>query len=293
MTADRRPRGGLGAGAGLKPEHYRDILDGRPGVGWFEVHAENYMGTGNGAGGPPHFFLEQIRARYPLSVHGVGLSIGSAEGLAPGHLQRLAAVVDRYQPALVSEHLAWSTHAGVFLNDLLPLPYTEATLAVVVRHVDQVQSTLKRRILIENPSTYLRFAVEQMAETAFLCELARRSGCGLLLDVNNVFVSTANHDFDPTVYLADFPVEHIGEIHLAGHASIEVAGGESLLIDTHDRPVSDRVWALYQSLISRIGPYPTLIEWDSDVPTWARLSADVARAESLLSFEEGRHARAA
>lgn len=292
MTADRRPRGGLGAGAGLKPEHYRDILDGRPGVGWFEVHAENYMGTGNGAGGPPHFFLEQIRARYPLSVHGVGLSIGSAEGLAPGHLQRLAAVVDHYQPALVSEHLAWSTHAGVFLNDLLPLPYTEATLAVVVRHVDQVQSTLKRRILIENPSTYLRFAVEQMAETAFLRELARRSGCGLLLDVNNVFVSTANHDFDPTVYLADFPVEHIGEIHLAGHASIEVAGGESLLIDTHDRPISDRVWALYQSLISRIGPYPTLIEWDSDVPTWARLSADVARAESLLSIEEGRHARA-
>jgi len=293
MTADRRPRGGLGAGAGLKPEHYRDILDGRPGVGWFEVHAENYMGTGNGAGGPPHFFLEQIRARYPLSVHGVGLSIGSAEGLAPGHLQRLAAVVDRYQPALVSEHLAWSTHAGVFLNDLLPLPYTEATLAVVVRHVDQVQSALKRRILIENPSTYLRFAVEQMAETAFLRELARRSGCGLLLDVNNVFVSSANHDFDPMVYLADFPVEHIGEIHLAGHASIKVAGGESLLIDTHDRPVSDRVWALYQSLISRIGPYPTLIEWDSDVPAWARLSADVARAESLLSIEEGRHARAA
>lgn len=293
MTADRRPRGGLGAGAGLKPEHYRDILDGRPGVGWFEVHAENYMGTGNGAGGPPHFFLEQIRARYPLSVHGVGLSIGSAEGLAPGHLQRLAAVVDRYQPALVSEHLAWSTHAGVFLNDLLPLPYTEATLAVVVRHVDQVQSALKRRILIENPSTYLRFAVEQMAETAFLRELARRSGCGLLLDVNNVFVSSANHDFNPTVYLADFPVEHIGEIHLAGHASIEVAGGESLLIDTHDRPVSDRVWTLYQSLISRIGPYPTLIEWDSDVPTWARLSADVARAESLLSIEEGRHAHAA
>lgn len=293
MTADRRPRGGLGAGAGLKPEHYRDILDGRPGVGWFEVHAENYMGTGNGAGGPPHFFLEQIRARYPLSVHGVGLSIGSAEGLAPGHLQRLAAVVDRYQPALVSEHLAWSTHAGVFLNDLLPLPYTEATLAVVVRHVDQVQSALKHRILIENPSTYLRFAVEQMAETAFLRELARRSGCGLLLDVNNVFVSSANHDFNPTVYLADFPVEHIGEIHLAGHASIEVAGGESLLIDTHDRPISDRVWALYQSLISRIGPYPTLIEWDSDVPAWARLSADVARAESLLSFEEGRHARAA
>lgn len=293
MTADRRPRRDLGAGTGLKPEHYRDILDGRPGVGWFEVHAENYMGTGNGAGGPPHFFLEQIRALYPLSVHGVGLSIGSAEGLVPGHLARLAAVVDRYQPALVSEHLAWSTHAGIFLNDLLPLPYTEATLAVVVRHVDQVQSTLRRRILIENPSTYLRFAMEQMAETTFLRELARRSGCGLLLDVNNVFVSAANHDFDPTVYLADFPVEHIGEIHLAGHASIEAADGESLLIDTHDRPVSEQVWALYQSLLSRIGPRPTLIEWDSDVPTWTRLSDDVARAARLLQAEEGLHARAA
>lgn len=293
MTADRRPRRDLGAGAGLKPEHYRDILDGRPGVGWFEVHAENYMGAGNGAGGPPHFFLEQIRALYPLSVHGVGLSIGSGEGLVPGHLARLAAVVDRYQPALVSEHLAWSTHAGVFLNDLLPLPYTEATLAVVVRHVDQVQSTLKRHILIENPSTYLRFGMEQMAETTFLRELARRSGCGLLLDVNNVFVSAANHGFDPADYLADFPVEHVEEIHLAGHASIEAAGGESLLIDTHDRPVSEQVWALYQSLLSRIGPCPTLIEWDADVPTWTRLSDDVARADRLLQSEEGLHVRAA
>lgn len=292
MTADRRPQG-LGAGAGLKPEHYRDILDGQSGVGWFEVHAENYMGTGNGAGGPPHFFLERVRARSPVSVHGVGLSIGSAEGLAPGHLARLAAVVDRYQPVLVSEHLAWSTHAGVFLNDLLPLPYTEATLALVVGHVDQVQSALKRRILIENPSTYLRFAMEQMPETTFLRELARRSGCGLLLDVNNVFVSAANHGFDPADYLADFPVEHVEEIHLAGHASVEVAGGESLLIDTHDRPVSERVWMLYRLLLSRIGPCPTLIEWDADIPPWARLAADVARADRLLHAEEALHVRAA
>ncbi len=292
MTADRRLQG-LGAGAGLKPEHYRDILDGRPDVGWFEVHAENYMGTGNGAGGPPHFFLEEIRARYPVSVHGVGLSIGSAEGLAPGHLARLAAVVDRYQPALVSEHLAWSTHAGIFLNDLLPLPYTEATLALVAGHVDRVQSGLKRRILIENPSTYLRFAMEQMPETAFLRELARRSGCGLLLDVNNAFVSAANHGFDPADYLAEFPVEHVEEIHLAGHASIETAGGGSLLIDTHDRPVSEQVWGLYRSLLSRIGPRPTLIEWDADVPTWTRLAADVACADRLLHAEEGLHDRAA
>lgn len=292
MTADRRLQG-LGAGAGLKPEHYRDILDGRPDVGWFEVHAENYMGTGNSAGGPPHFFLEEIRARYPVSVHGVGLSIGSAEGLAPGHLARLAAVVDRYQPALVSEHLAWSTHAGIFLNDLLPLPYTEATLALVAGHVDRVQSGLKRRILIENPSTYLRFAMEQMPETAFLRELARRSGCGLLLDVNNAFVSAANHGFDPADYLAEFPVEHVEEIHLAGHASIETAGGGSLLIDTHDRPVSEQVWGLYRSLLSRIGPRPTLIEWDADVPTWTWLAADVACADRLLHAEEGLHDRAA
>lgn len=293
MAADRRQRNDLGAGAGLKPEHCRDILENRPECGWFEVHAENYMGAGNGAGGPPHFFLEQIRAHYPLSVHGVGLSIGSAEGLVLGHLARLAAVVERYQPVLVSEHLAWSTHAGVFLNDLLPLPYTEATLALVAQHVDQVQSALGRRILIENPSTYLRFTMEQMPETAFLRELARRSGCGLLLDVNNVFVSAANHAFDPAAYLADFPIEHVGEIHLAGHASIETGDGEMLLIDTHDRPVADPVWALYQSLISRIGPRPTLIEWDADVPTWDRLAADMVRARRLLHMEKATHAQAA
>ncbi|MBN9540314.1 MAG: DUF692 domain-containing protein [Alphaproteobacteria bacterium] len=282
VTADRRPQRGLGAGAGLKPEHYRDILEGRPGVDWFEVHAENYMGAGNGAGGPPHVFLERIRARYPLAVHGVGLSIGSADGLAPGHLARLAAVVARYQPLLVSEHLAWSTHAGVFLNDLLPLPYTDATLALVVRHVDQVQTALGRSILIENPSTYFRFETEQMTETAFLRELARRSGCGLLLDVNNVFVSAVNHGFDPLDYLADFPLESVGEIHLAGHAAIEMAGGEALLIDTHDRPVADPVWELFQALVARIGPRPTLIEWDAEIPTWPQLADEVERAARLL-----------
>lgn len=309
MTTDRRPRCGLGsgtstsalggAGAGLKPEHYRDILEEGPAVGWFEVHAENYMGAGNGAGGPSHFFLERIRARYPLSVHGVGLSIGSADGLAPGHLARLAAVVARYEPTLVSEHLAWSTHAGVFLNDLLPLPYTEATLTLVARHVDQVQSALGRRILIENPSTYmciatdLRFEMEQMDETAFLRELARRSGCGLLLDVNNVFVSAANHGFDPASYLADFPVDHVEEIHLAGYTPIETADGETLLIDTHNRPVADPVWRLFQALVARIGARPTLIEWDADVPAWHRLAAEAAQADRLLRAAEAAHARAA
>jgi uncharacterized protein len=301
VTTDRRTPRGLGpststsasalpgAGAGLKPEHYREILEGGPCVGWFEVHAENYMG----AGGPSHFFLERIRARYPLSVHGVGLSIGSADGLAPGHLVRLAAVVARYEPVLVSEHLAWSSHAGVFLNDLLPLPYTEATLTLVARHVDQVQSALGRRILIENPSTYVRFETEQMDETAFLHELACRSGCGLLLDVNNVFVSAANHGFDPASYLADFPVDHVEEIHLAGYTPIEMAEGETLLIDTHDRPVADPVWRLFQVLVTRIGARPTLIEWDSDVPAWRRLAAEAAQADCLLQAAEAAHARAA
>lgn len=293
MTADRRPRRGLGAGVGLKPQHMRDILESVSDVSWFEVHAENYMGAGNGAGGPSHVFLERIRARYPLSVHGVGLSIGSADGLASGHLARLAAVVARYQPILVSEHLAWSTHAGVFLNDLLPLPYTEATLTLVVRHVDEIQSALRRRILIENPSTYIRFETEQMEETAFLRELARRSGCGLLLDVNNVFVSAANQGFDPASWLAAFPVEHVEEIHLAGHASIETADGETVLIDAHDRPVVDPVWRLFQALVRRIGARPTLIEWDQDVPAWDRLAAEAAHADRLLQAAEKTHARAA
>ena len=273
MTADRSPR----AGAGLKPEHQRHILDARPDVGWFEVHAENYMG----AGGPPHFFLERIRALYPVSLHGVGLSIGSAGGMTPGHLARLKTVADRYEPFVISEHLAWSTHDGVFLNDLLPLPYTEATLALVVRHVDEAQAALGRRILIENPSTYLRFEGEEMEETEFLRALARRSGCGLLLDVNNVVVSAVNRGFDPQAYLDAFPVEHVGEIHLAGHGVLNDGEGP-LLIDTHDRAVSREVWDLYRRLIARRGPIPTLVEWDTDVPAWPILEAEVAQAETVL-----------
>jgi uncharacterized protein (UPF0276 family) len=284
VTADRSPR----AGAGLKPEHQRHILDARPDVGWFEVHAENYMG----AGGPPHFFLERIRALYPVSLHGVGLSIGSAGGMTPGHLARLKTVADRYEPFVVSEHLAWSTHDGVFLNDLLPLPYTEATLALVVRHVDEAQAALGRRVLIENPSTYLRFEGEEMAETEFLRALARRSGCGLLLDLNNVVVSAVNRGFDPLAYLEAFPVEHVGEIHLAGHAVLD-DGAAPLLVDTHDRAVSPEVWDLHRRLIARLGPRPTLIEWDGDVPAWPVLEAEVMRADSVLHATGEVHARAA
>ena len=284
MTADRLPR----AGAGLKPEHQRHILDARPDVGWFEVHAENYMG----AGGPPHHFLERVRALYPLSVHGVGLSIGSAGGMAPGHLSRLKAVVNRYQPFIVSEHLAWSTHEGTFLNDLLPLPYTEATLSLVARHVDEAQMVLGRRILIENPSTYLLFDGEEMPETDFLRALARRSGCGLLLDINNVVVSAANHGFDPRAYLESFPHEHVGEIHLAGHAVLE-NDGDALFVDTHDRTIAPEVWSLFRDVIARRGVRPTLIEGDSDVPAWPDLEAEVHQARSIMQMAGGLDARAA
>ncbi|WP_226801708.1 DUF692 domain-containing protein [Alkalilimnicola sp. S0819] len=266
------------AGVGLKPPHYRQILEQRPPVGWFEVHAENYLG----AGGPPHAALTAIREHYPLSIHGVGLSIGGAQPPDRTHLRRLRALLDRYQPALFSEHLAWSSHGGRFLNDLLPLPYTEKTLAHVAAQVSGVQEALGRPILIENPSTYVRFHDETLSEPVFLAELAARSGCGLLLDLNNVYVSAANHDFDPVAYLAAFPLEAAEEVHLAGHATSADDLGRPLLIDAHDREVAAPVWALFRALLARAGPLPTLIEWDSRVPTWECLQAEAARAQALL-----------
>ena len=266
------------AGVGLKPAHYRDILEDMPDIGWIEVHPENYMG----AGGLPHHMLERVRAHYPLSLHGVGLSIGGVGPLDGEHLMRLRSLAERYEPGLFSEHLAWSTHEGVYLGDLLPLPYTEETLAHVARHVDETQSFIGRRMLIENPSTYVRFAQSDMSEIDFLTALVHRTGCGLLLDVNNVFVSAANHKYDAAAYIDAFPVEHIGEIHLAGHAEIEDDNGEPLLIDTHNRCVLDEVWRLYRRAISRAGPVPTLIEWDSDIPEWPVLFEEAARAERIM-----------
>lgn len=277
------------AGAGLKPQHYEDILGARPDIGWFEVHAENYMG----AGGPPHHYLERVREHYPLSLHGVGLSIGGAGPLNAGHLKRLKELVERYEPGLFSEHLAWSTHEDYFLNDLLPLPYREETLAHVARHVVQVQEALGRPILIENPSTYVQFSTTEMSEVDFLRELVRRSGCGLLLDVNNVHVSATNHDFDAAAYIDAFPVEHVGEIHLAGHATFEDDAGAPLLIDAHDRSVADAVWALYERAIRRCGPLPTLIEWDNDIPAWEVLFAEAQRAERIMRQGQGRTSHAA
>ena len=287
-AADHRSSWGLGApsvGVGFKPEHFEAIVDTRPQLGFFEVHAENYMG----AGGAPHRRLDAIRERYPLSLHGVGLSIGSPGPLDQAHLQRLAAVAKRFEPALVSEHLAWSTHEGTFFNDLLPLPYTAETLARVAEHIDEVQNALGRRMLLENPSTYVVFAESTWAETDFLREIARRTGCGLLLDVNNVFVSAVNHGFDPDRYLADFPLSAVGEIHLAGYAEDTDEAGLPLLIDAHNSPIREAVWALYTATIRRLGATPTLIEWDNDVPVWPTLLNETRRAErAIIETAKGR-----
>jgi uncharacterized protein len=267
------------AGVGLKSEHIDEILATRPDVGFFEIHAENYMGDG----GPPHRRLEAIRALYPLSLHGVGLSIGSPRPLDKAHLARLAALAKRYEPGIFSEHLAWSSHDQGFLNDLLPLPYTEETLAAVCAHIDQTQGALGRRMLLENPSTYFLFAESTIPETEFLARIARSTGCGLLLDVNNVEVCAGNHDFDPLTYLDAFPLDHVGEIHLAGYAEAEDEAGHPLRIDAHDSPVRPGVWALYERVIARIGAVPTLIEWDNDVPNWATLHAEARRADRRLA----------
>ena len=266
------------AGIGFKPEHFADILAAPQPIGFFEVHAENYMG----AGGPPHAQLGRLREDYALSIHGVGLSIGSMQPLDRDHLSRLKTLCDRYQPESFSEHLAWSTHDSVFLNDLLPLPYTEATLAQVVDHVEQVQATLGRQMLLENPATYLLFQESTIEETDFLAEVARRTGCGLLLDVNNVFVAATNHNLDPHDYIARFPLEAVREIHLSGHSETVDDLGAPLLIDSHDTPVKDPVWALYETVIGRIGPIASLVEWDNDVPAWSVLRAEAGAAQDIL-----------
>ncbi|MCP3712150.1 DUF692 domain-containing protein [Paraburkholderia sp. CNPSo 3274] len=247
--------------------------------GFFEVHAENYMG----AGGAPHRALSAIRERYPVSLHGVCMSIGGPDRLDAGHLVRFSELVARYEPALVSEHLAWSSHGGTFFNDLLPLPYTKATLDKVCEHIDQVQEAIGRSMLLENPSTYVAFASSTMSETEFIRAVAQRTGCGLLLDVNNVFVSATNHGYSASAYLADFPLEYVGEIHLAGHSEQHDDEHAPLLIDSHDRAVADPVWALYRNVIARTGPMPTLIEWDSQLPAWSELRAQALAARRINS----------
>ena len=265
-------------GVGYKPQHFADLLQGAGSVGWLEIHAENYMGDG----GRPHAQLRHLAERFPISVHGVGLSIGGEGPLDLEHLARLKQLCDALNPASFSEHLAWSSHDGAYLNDLLPLPYTAPVLARVADHVAQVQDVLGRQMLLENPSTYLAFAETDMEEADFLREIARRSGCGLLLDVNNVYVSSVNQVRDPMAYLRAFPLDKVGEIHLGGHEVDRDDHGALLLIDTHSVAVDDPVWQLYAQVLALGGARPTLIEWDNDVPDWQVLAAEAARAMAIL-----------
>jgi len=264
-------------GVGFKPQHFDDILSGEQPIGFIEVHAENYMG----AGGMPHAMLRRLRETYALSLHGVGLSIGSMTPLDTEHLSRLKTLCDRYEPESFSEHLAWSSHGEVYLNDLLPLPYTPETLARIIGHVDQVQHALDRDMLLENPSTYIQFANSTIPEAEFLAEIAHQTGCGLLLDINNVVVQATNHGTSAQQYLDSFPLARVKEIHLGGHEEQTDDTGAPLLIDAHGSAVTNDVWALYAGVIAKTGPLPTLIEWDNDVPAWPVL-ADEARAAGRI-----------
>ena len=275
------------AGVGLKLDHAVDVLNGGHGVGFFEVHAENYMG----AGGAPHRLLNRVRDSFALSLHGVGLSIGGADPICEIHLGRLRRLIEHYQPALFSEHLAWSSHGGAFLNDLLPLPYRPATLERVCDHIDLVQEKLRTRLLLENPATYLVFESSTMSECDFLRCVTARTGCGLLLDIGNVYVSAINHGFEPMAYIDLFPIEEIEEIHLAGFTVDRDDDGAPLLIDSHNCEVAEVVWALFQRTIARTGAIPTVIELDNDVPPFAALSAQAKRAQAVLTAEERRRAR--
>ncbi|NVK59822.1 MAG: DUF692 domain-containing protein [Rhodobacteraceae bacterium] len=275
MTFDTLP---AAAGVGYKPKHFNDILENPAPVGWLEIHAENYMGDG----GRPLAQLRALAERFPISVHGVGLSIGGEGRLDPEHLARLRHLLRWLNPASFSEHLAWSTHDSAFLNDLLPLPYTDATLARVCDHIDEVQETLGRRMLLENPSSYLAFVESTWSEPDFLREIARRTGCGLLLDVNNVFISATNLDFTPQGYIDAFALEEVGEIHIGGHDEDEDDHGHPLLIDSHGREAAAPVWDLLDHTLAGSGPRPVLVEWDTDVPDWPVLAAEARRASDAL-----------
>ena len=269
------------AGIGLRFQHHQAVLDERPDVAWLEVHTENYMG-----GGTPLAYLDAVRRDYPIALHGVGLSLGTAEGLNPSHLERIRQVVRRFEPGLVSEHLSWSVVGGAYLADLLPLPMTEEALAVVCQHVEQTQVYLQRQILIENPSSYLQYQHSSIPEWEFIAAVAARTGCGILCDVNNIYVSSCNHGWDPSAYLAALPVDAIGEIHLAGHTVRRLENGYTLRIDDHSARVAAEVWALYDEALARFGPRPTLIEWDNNVPPLAVLLEEAAHADVLIQHSE-------
>ena len=278
----------MGAGVCLKPQHCAAVLDTQQRPAFLEIHAENYLC----AGGPAHRYLEAIRRDFRISIHGVGLSLAGPDAPAAQQLAARRDLLDRYQPDEFSEHLAWSGLAGEYFNDLLPFAYTRESLIRVAAHVSQVQDALGRRILIENPATYLQFAGSTCSETQFLTELVERSGCGLLLDVNNIIVCAANHEFDPCAYLGELPLQQVGEVHLAGHTSRVDTSGHPLLIDSHDGPVQDNTWALFEHLLRMTGPLPTLIEWDSQLPDWRQLVTEAQRAQARIDRAESCHAAA-
>lgn len=266
------------AGIGLKPEHFHAVLEMQPDVGFFEIHAENYMVDG----GPLHHYLTRIREQYPLSLHGVGLSIGGESALDTRHLDKLAALIRRYAPQSFSEHLAWSSHGDVFLNDLLPVSYDATSLQRVCDHIDQVQSHLQCRMLLENPASYVEFSSSTMTEAEFIREVVQRTGCGLLLDVNNVYISSVNHQRDACAMIRALSLLPVGEVHLAGFAQETDAAGAPLLIDSHGAAVAQEVWGLYQYALERLGPVATLIEWDNDVPALEVLCQEAMQADCLL-----------
>lgn len=276
----------VAAGIGLRARHFEELTRDLPPVAWLEIHPENYLG-----GGAPLAYLERARTHYPVSMHGVGLSLGSAEGLDPAHLGRLARLAHRIEPGLVSEHLSWSVHQGTYFNDLLPLPYTEESLAVVCRNIDRAQEAFGRQILVENASTYLQFAHSTIAEPDFMRALVERTGCGILLDVNNVYVSCQNHGWNAADYLERMAGAPVGEIHLAGHAENRV-GDRIIRIDDHGSRVAPSVWSLYERALSLLGPVPTLIEWDTDIPPLETLLAEAAGAQDRLE-QAARYADAA
>lgn len=271
-------------GISLKPSYYEQILSERPDVGFFEIHAENYLS----AGGPAPYYLDRVREHYDITVHGVGLSLGGEDTLNLAHLEQVAKLVDRIKPAVFSEHLAWSTHQQIFLNDLLPVPYTEARLALLCEHVDQVQNRLQRQILIENPSTYFEFNSSAMSETEFISALVQRTGCGLLLDVNNVEVSCFNHQRSAAEYLSQFPLQAVRQIHLAGY-TLDDQAQPNLKIDSHDQAVAHEVWQLYQHVLELIGDCPTLIERDGNFPALSTLLQEATQANQIRRLVQEMH----
>jgi uncharacterized protein (UPF0276 family) len=267
----------LAAGIGLRAQHHAEILANRPAVGWFEAHSENYFG----AGGVHRAQLARIRSHYPLSLHGVGLSIGSTDPLNTDHLRQLKQLVREFDPVLVSEHLSWSSVDGRYLNDLLPLPYTEEALRHTAARIGDVQDALGRQILVENISSYLKFECTEVTEWEFLTALVRESGCAILLDINNLYVNSMNHGFDAYRYLDGISPAAVQEFHLAGH-TLTRCGARDIRIDTHSTYVASEVWELYGVALQRFGPRPTLIEWDADIPALLVLQAEAAKADAMM-----------